>query len=56
MFGRKGSGDEKEDDNAISEKMEADGFDGVTDDRSCTDVIFAALIIFAWGVMTFIGK
>ena len=31
-------------------------FDGPTHTRSCTDVIFAGIIILAWAAMTGIGK
>ena len=31
-------------------------FDGPTASRSCTDILFAMLILLSWGAMTGIGK
>ena len=31
-------------------------FDGPTSQRSCTDVIFALLMLISWGAMTAVGE
>lgn len=31
-------------------------FDGPTSHRSCTDVIFALLMVISWGAMTAVGE